>query len=57
MVIGYLDFNTYQMFYNCLQATPEEASFQQAPIQLQSTQAKKTVSRNYKWASKVKQRQ
>ena len=57
MVIGYLDFNTYQMFYSCLQATPVGASFQQAPIQLQSTQAKKTVSRNYKWAPKVKQRQ
>jgi len=57
MVIGYLDFNTYQMFYNCLQATPVGASFQQAPIQLQSTQAQKTVSTNYKWASKVKQRQ
>ena len=29
------------MFYSCLQATPVGASFQQAPIQLQSTQAKK----------------
>ena len=54
VVTGYLNFNTYQRFYNCLQATPVGASSQQVPIQLQSTQAKKTVSRNYKWASKVK---